>query len=209
MAITGQMLLFFIIIHVVGNTTIYFGQLNAYAEQLHTLSFLIWANRLALFVLFSLHVFFGIQLYLENRKAKPQVYTIKKSLSATFAGKNMMWTGVLIGVFVLYHLLHFTFQVINPEISASMNSDELGRPDVFRMVVLSFQNFLISMTYITALIGLLLHLTHGIQSSFQTLGLNNDRTLPIFIKTGSIAAVLIFIGYVSIPIIILIGILNS
>jgi succinate dehydrogenase / fumarate reductase cytochrome b subunit len=208
MAVTGQLLLLFVIIHVIGNSAIYFGRLNAYAENLHALSLLVWTNRFVLLVLFSLHIVFGIQLYLENRTANPLDYAFKKNLKATFAGKNMIWTGSLIGVFVLYHLLHFTFQVTNPEISASMNSDELGRPDVFRMVVFSFQNFIISITYVISLIALLLHLTHGIQSSFQTLGLNNDRTQPVITKAGSIAAVVLFISSVSIPIVILIGILR-
>jgi succinate dehydrogenase / fumarate reductase cytochrome b subunit len=209
MALTGQIMLLFVIIHMIGNATIYFSQLNAYAAQLHALSSLVWANRLVMLILFSLHVFIGINLYLENREAKPEPYAVKKSLRATFAGKTMIWTGLLIGVFVIYHLLHFTIQVTNPEISASMKSDELGRPDVFRMVVLSFQKFIISFIYIIAMSALLLHSTHGIQSSFQSVGLNNERTMPVIIKTGSILAYILFIGFVSIPIIIFIGLMKG
>lgn len=209
MAITGQLLLLFVIIHVIGNFTIYFGLLNDYAEHLHALSLLVWANRVVMLILFSLHVFIGITLYLENHAAKPDVYAVKKSLRATFSSKNMIWTGLLIGAFLIYHLLHFTIQVTNPEISAKMNLDAMGRPDVYRMVVRSFQNLIISSIYVLAMIALGFHLTHGIQSSFQTLGLNNERTLPVITRTGAITAFILFMGYISIPILIFIGIMKG
>jgi succinate dehydrogenase / fumarate reductase cytochrome b subunit len=148
-------------------------------------------------------------LTLENDKAKPRGYAVKKNLSATFAGKNMIWTGSIIGVFLVYHLLHFTVQVTNPEISAGRNLDAAGRPDVFHMLVLSFQRAFIASIYVGAMIALALHLVHGIQSFFQTLGLNNDRTFPVIIKSGTFAAVIIFLGYIAIPIIILVGILKG
>lgn len=159
MAITGLMMLLFVIIHAIGNSTIYFSWLNAYAEHLHALPPLVWIFRLILVTMFLLHAIYGIQLTLENRAAKPRAYAVRKDLSTTFASKNMIWTGLLIAAFLIYHLLHFTFQVTNPEISAGRNPDELGRPDVFRMVVLSFQNFFISSMYILAMIALALHLS--------------------------------------------------
>ena len=127
---------------------------------------------------------FSIKNYLENRTANPKQYAVQKSLSTTVAGKTMIWTGLVIGIFLIYHLLHFTVQVTHPEISAKMNMDSLGRPDVFTMVVLSFQNIFIAVVYVIAMIALALHLTHGIQSSFQTLGLNNDRAQPVYDKGG-------------------------
>lgn len=198
MAVTGQVMILFIIAHALGNFTIYLGWLNAYAEHLHDLPPLVWIYRVTMLTLFSLHVIIGVQLYFENRAAKPQTYAVKKSLRATFASKNMIWTGLVIGLFLIYHLLHFTIQVWNPEISAKMNFDAIGRPDVYRMVVLSFQKFFISFIYILAMIALVLHLTHSIQSSFQTLGLNNDRIQPVITKAGAIAAYILFIGYISI-----------
>jgi succinate dehydrogenase / fumarate reductase cytochrome b subunit len=120
----------------------------------------------------------------------------------------MIWTGLIIGVFLIYHLLQFTFQVTNPEISAIRHLDPLGRPDVYQMVVVGFRNAGILLVYVTALIALAFHLTHGIQSCFQTLGLNNDRTFPVVIKAGTLAAVLVFLGFVAIPIVIFVGILN-
>jgi succinate dehydrogenase / fumarate reductase cytochrome b subunit len=209
MAITGQLMVLFVIFHLLGNSTIYFSRLNAYAERLHALWPLLWPFRLFLFAMLSIHVFFGIKLYLENRSAKPQSYAVGKSLSATFASKNMIWTGLLIGAFLLYHLLHFTIQVINPVISASVSSDAMGRPDVFRMVVLSFKDIFISLIYLFAMIALALHLSHGMQSSFQTLGLNTEAALPVITKTGTIFAIVLFIGYISIPVVIFLGILKG
>jgi len=211
MAITGLMMLCFVIIHVLGNSSIYFGWLNAYAEHLHALLPLVWAFRLILLTVFLAHVFFGIQLTLENNSAKPSTYAVKTSLRATFASKNMIWTGVLTAVFLVYHLLHFTLHVTNPAISAGLggNVDALGRPDVFKMVVLSFKHVTIATVYIIAMVALALHLTHGAQSLFQTLGLNNDRSIEVFEKVGMIAAAFLFIGYVSIPIVVLVGILKS
>ncbi len=201
-------MLLFIIIHVLGNSTIYFGWLNAYAEHLHALPPLVWTYRIVMIGVFSLHFFFGIQLTLENQSAKPRSYAVRRSLSATFAGKNMIWTGLIIGAFLIYHLLHFTLQVTNPEMSASRHLDAMGRPDVFRMVVSSFQNFFISFAYCGAVAALALHLTHGTQSFFQTFGLNNDTTLPVIIKAGTLAAFILFLGYIAIPVTIFTGIVK-
>jgi succinate dehydrogenase / fumarate reductase cytochrome b subunit len=209
MAVSGQMMVLFLIMHVIGNSTIYFRLLNDYAEHLHSLYILVWANRLLMLAMLSIHVYFGIQLTLENNRAKPEPYALKKNLRATFASKNMIWTGLVIGTFLIYHLLHFTFQVTNPEIAASVNFDEMGRPDVTGMVLSSFQDLLISLIYVVAMGAVLLHLTHGIQSSFQTLGLNNERTIPVITRTGSLMAYVLFVGFVSIPIIILFGLMKG
>ena len=208
MAATGQLLVLFIILHVLGNSTIYFGWLNAYAAHLHALPPLLWSFRLVMIALFSLHLFFAIVLTLENSAARPQPYLVKKNLESTFAGRNMIWTGAVIGVFLFYHLLHFTFQVTNPAIAAVRHPDSLGRPDVFLMVARSFQNIGISTLYIVAVIALWLHLSHGIQSSFQTWGLNSDRSFPVVKGGSAAAAIILFIAYVAIPVVIVTGILK-
>jgi succinate dehydrogenase / fumarate reductase cytochrome b subunit len=209
MAVSGQLMLLFVIIHVIGNSTIYFGLLNDYAEHLHSLYVLVWTNRVLMFTVLTIHVYFGIQLTLENWRSKPEAYAVKKNLRATRASKNMIWTGLVIGAFLIYHLLHFTFQVTNPEIAASVNFDSMGRPDVTGMVLSSFKDLVVSLIYVVAMGALLLHLTHGIQSSFQTLGLNNERTIPVIARTGSLMAYVLFIGFVSIPIIILFGLMKG
>lgn len=208
MAITGQMMLLFVIAHVLGNSSLFFSDLNTYAAAIHAMPLLLWLFRVFMAAVLVIHVYLGIVLTLENWRGKPQSSVVTNHLSATFAGRNMIWTGSLIGGFLVYHLLHFTFQIIDPAISAINNTDALGRPDVLMMVVRSFQDTGISLLYVTSLAGLLLHLTHGIQSSLQTLGLNNDRSLPTVVKAGTTAAVIIFFGYAAIPISILMGILK-
>lgn len=171
--------------------------------------FLSGGGRAVLVAAFALHMWYGTMLKLENHSAKPQEYALAHYLNATFAGRNMIWTGVFIFTFLIYHLLHFTFQVTDPSIAADTHPDNLGRPDVFMMVARSFQHIDISLFYMVSLVALLLHLYHGIQSSFQTWGMNNDRTLPVIKKTGTIASVLLFIWYSAIPVAIVVGILKG
>lgn len=210
MAVTGVMLFCFVLIHLAGNTTIFAGLINAYGERLHALPSVVWAFRAVIFAVFAIHVYFGIVLTLENNAARPQAYEVKKSLRATFAGRNMIWTGGLIALFLVYHLLHFTLNVTNPELGAGIagNVDKLGRPDVFKMVVLSFKQIPISTIYIGSMIVLGLHLIHGVQSFLQTLGIAGDRSLPVFEKLSTVVSVVIAVVYASIPVVVLIGILN-
>ncbi len=210
MAVSGFSMLAFVVVHLLGNTSMYAGPdgMNAYAQLLHRFPLLIWVFRLILLAMFYAHVFYGIALTLENRAAKPQTYKVKKNIRATFAGKNMIWTGVLIGLFLVYHLLHFTFQVTDPGISASRHLDALGRPDVFMMVVLSFRKLAVSLVYVGAMAALGLHLGHAIQSLLQTMGLNNDTTLPLFVGGGILVAILISLGFAAFPIGIFTGILK-
>ncbi len=208
-AVTGQFMILFIIVHVLGNSTIFFGGLNAYAEKLHSLSLLVWKTRIFMSIILAVHIFFSIQLTLENWQAKPGSYAVTKTLRSTVASRNMIWTGAVIGTFLVFHLLHFTFQVINPSFAAGANMDALGRPDVTFMVISGFQHFVSSFIYIAAMIALALHLFHGIQSSFQTLGLNGERAMPFVTRAGSFAAIILFLGYIAIPVIILLGLLKG
>jgi succinate dehydrogenase / fumarate reductase cytochrome b subunit len=203
MALTGQVLVIFIIFHIVGNSSIFFHKLNAYVAALYTLPVFVWGGRIVLAAAFVLHSWFGTVLKLENYAAKPWSYAVTSYRQATFEGRYQIWTGAVIAAFLVYHLLQFTFQVTNPGIAADTHPDALGRPDVFMMVVTSFRDFGISLLYVVSLVALGLHLLHGIQSSFQTWGLNNERTLPVIERTGFVASVVLFIWYVAIPVSIL------
>jgi len=207
MSVSGLVMLGFVVLHLLGNAAIFSGpgSINTYAKTLHGLGPVVWAFRLTLLVMFGLHVFYGIQLTLQNRDAKPEAYAVSKNIQSTFAGRNIIWTGLLVAAFLVFHLLHFTLQVIDPQLSAFRNSDFLGRPDVYFMVVSAFRKLLVALSYIFAMGVLGLHLMHGIQSAPQTLGLNNERTLPVSIKAGIAAALLIFLGYTIIPISVLAG----
>lgn len=208
MAVTGQIMLLYVILHVLGNSTIYVSGLNAYAAALQAFPPFIWTVRAFMLAAMALHVYLGVVLTFENRRALQQPYVVKKNLASTFAGRNMIWTGSAIGAFLVYHILHFTAQVIDPSTAAANNPDSLGRPDVLLMVVQAFTHAGMATLYVAVMIALLLHLFHGIPSSFQTWGLNSERAFPYIQQGGYAAAVLLFLGYAAIPIVIAAGILK-
>jgi len=210
MALTGMLLAGFVTIHLLGNLSIFAGSaaLNAYAAQLAGLGPLVWVFRLGLLALFVLHIYLGIQLTMENRAAKPEGYAVNKTLRTSFAAKTMIVTGVVLLAFVIYHLFHFTFQTINPEFAAKANMSAKGLPDVFSMVIHGFQSIGATGLYVIGMVALLLHLTHGIASSFQSLGLNNGKTQEGVEKIGKGVAALFFLGYVAIPVLIFVGLVH-
>jgi succinate dehydrogenase / fumarate reductase cytochrome b subunit len=207
MALTGIFMVLFAVVHLLGNSSIFAGQngINAYAEHLHSLGPLVWVFRLGMLALLLVHVVFGIQLTLENSAATPQDYAIVKHVRATLSSKNMIWTGLLIAVFIIYHLLHFTVRATPGLV---MGVDAQQRFDVFTMVVSSFSGPLNVLVYVAAMVVLFLHLFHGIQSFFQTMGWSNSCTLPAITKAGRLVAAVLLIGYVSIPVVIMAGILK-
>jgi len=205
-AVTGLLMVLFLVVHLLGNATIFAGPdgINAYAEKLHGLGPFVWAFRLVMLVLLALHAIFAVLLTLENRAANPGKYAVKRMLKATFAGETMIWTGLLLLAFLVYHLLQFTVR-ITPDIV--LGNDAKNRVDVFTMVLTSFRITPISLVYVAAMVTLFLHLSHGIQSIFQSIGLNNDKTMPQFGLLGNLASALFLIGYSAIPVLILAGIL--
>ena len=212
MAITGQAMVLFAVVHLLGNSSIFGwlpGGINAYAHHLHSMPApIIIGFRLGLLVFACVHIWFGIQLTIENRGGRPQQYAVKSTQKATFASENMIWTGSLLVAFILYHLLHFTFQVVSPETAALSHPDILGNPDVLGMVVAAFQNIFITLIYAGAMVVLFLHLSHGIQSFFQSLGWSNDRVQPLITKAGTLVALALFLGYAAVPLTILLRILK-
>jgi succinate dehydrogenase / fumarate reductase cytochrome b subunit len=212
MAITGQCMVLFAVIHLLGNSSIFGwlpGGINAYAHHLHSMPApVIISFRLGLLAFVSVHIWYGIQLTIENRGGRPQQYAVKSVQKATFASENMIWTGVLLVAFILYHLLHFTFQVVSPETAALSHPDSLGNPNVLGMVVSAFQNMFVTVIYSGAMVVLFLHLSHGIQSFFQTMGWSNDRVQPFITKAGTLAALALFLGYAAVPLTILLRILK-
>ena len=209
MAITGQLMILFVLVHLIGNTTIFewlHGGINAYAEHLHSLPPLVWAFRLFMLAAVSIHIWYGIQLTLENREGRPKQYAVKSTQKVSFASENMIWSGVLILAFLVYHLLQFTMKALP---GMTLITDAAGTVNVFTMVVSAFQNFFTCFIYVGAMVALFLHLTHGIQSSSQTIGCSNDRTLPVVIKAGSLVALVLFLGYIAVPLSIYVGILKG
>ena len=205
-AVTGLFMVLFVVVHLLGNSTIFVGPdgINAYAEKLHGLGPFVWAFRLVMLCLLGLHVIFAVLLTLENRAANPDKYAVKKMLKANFASETMIWTGLLLLAFLVYHLMQFTARV-TPDIV--LGNDAKNRVDVFTMVFTSFRITPIALVYVAAMVTLFLHLSHGIQSIFQSIGLNNDKTMPQFSVLGKVLSAIFLVGYSAIPVLILVGIL--
>ncbi len=208
MGATGLFMLLFVLAHLLGNSSIFAGReaLNAYAEHLHALGPLVWIARIVMGTMLAVHLFFGIILTMENSDANPTKYAVNKTLKANFFSQTMIWTGLLILGFLAFHLAQFTLR-ITPDITAEAAAKKPG--DVFTMVVTSFNYLAIFGVYVGAMVALFCHLTHGIQSIFQSLGLSNKCTLPKVTSFGKVLATLLLLGYCAIPVAIITGILTK
>ena len=208
MAISGLMLMGFVFAHLLGNLSIFLGPhaINSYALALKNLGELLWVARIVLLGALIAHVITAIKLVKENRSARPIGYRHKDDIQASYAAKTMMMSGVIVAAFIIYHLLHFTFLTINPEFAGLKTAE--GHHDVYSMVIMGFREIPVSVSYIIAIALLSLHLSHGFSSLFQSLGLSS-KSLQKNLKCAARAiAILIFIGYTSIPVSVLVGILR-
>jgi succinate dehydrogenase cytochrome b subunit len=208
-AITGVILIFFVIGHLLGNLQIFLGPdwINGYSQHLRDLGPLLWAIRLFLLAAVVIHIWVTIQLAIENRRARPERYMDRQYAKATFASRHMVVSGLIVLAFIIYHIAHFTVRVTDLRF-ALLKMDPLGHYDVYSMMVYGFQNYYVSAFYVLGLFLLALHLTHGSSSFFQSLGLNDKKLTPRFALGGRIFAWLLFIGYTSIPVAILTGVVK-
>lgn len=208
MAVTGLVLLLFVIGHMLGNLQVYAGpaQLNGYAKKLRDMGPLLWIVRAGLLAAFVLHVVSAFRLDRLNRAARPVPYRTAEPQVTTYAARTMLWSGLVVGAFVVYHLLHFTFGVTNPE-HAALRTPE-GLHDVYGMVVRGFSLWPVSLAYVAAQALLALHLSHGASSAFQTLGTTHPRLAFLKGGFGPVVAIVIFLGNVSIPLAVLAGIVR-
>ena len=205
MAGTGLVLVLFLLGHMIGNLQMHIGQekMNVYAETLQNLGGLLWIIRAALLLFLVLHVIASIRLKALNLSARPEPYAFKNTVKATLASRTMIWTGVMIFLFVTYHLLHFTVKATNPQYGGLF--DATGRHDVYSMVVIGYQNIAISVVYILSMLMLGFHLIHAIESTFQTLGINHPKYNPFIHGLSVTLSLVIVIGFVSIPVGVLFG----
>jgi succinate dehydrogenase / fumarate reductase, cytochrome b subunit len=205
MGVTGLVLLGFIIAHLLGNLTIFAGPdaMNDYAVKLRDFGPLLWIMRLIVLGAVLLHIGASLRIVALNRAARPVRYQVFKPRTTPYYARAMAWTGLIIFAFVVFHLLHLTFGAVYPEHYAL--EDAQGRHDVYSMTVLGFQNVLVSASYIVAVGLLALHLAHGIGSLFQSLGLRHPKYTPKIETGGHWLAALLFIGYASIPLSVLLG----
>jgi succinate dehydrogenase / fumarate reductase cytochrome b subunit len=208
-AITGIILILFVIGHLLGNLQIFLGPdwINGYSQHLRDLGVLLWLIRAFLLITVLLHIYFTVLLAIENRRARRANYQERSYVKATFASRHMVVSGVVVFAFIVFHLLHFTGRQFNPRF-ALLKTDPLNHYDVYSMMVYGFQNAYISAFYIVGLFLLTLHLTHGSSSFFQSLGLTKQKLMPRLAVGGRIFAWLLFIGYAAIPVAILLGLVQ-
>ncbi len=213
MALTGFILIGFVVAHMIGNLEIFRGEehLNAYALFLREVGApifargqVLWILRIVLLVSVVLHMVAAYQLTHMSQASRPVRYAHRRVLHGatgvpSYAARTMRWGGIIIFFFVIYHLLHFTTGTVHPG---------FNHENVYRNVVSGFQVWYVSAFYIVAMVALGLHLDHGIWSMFQTLGLNNRRVNSIIRGFAMFSAAAVVLGNISIPIAVLTGFLE-
>jgi len=210
MAVTGAILLLYVLAHMVGNLQVFSGpdQLNGYAAFLKGLGPLLWILRIGLLAVLVVHVWAAILVVRRNRAARPVAYQKKEDLVTSYAARTMMWSGVLVLAFVIYHLLHFTLGVYDPA-GVFEGRDAEGRPDVYRMVIAGFQHVPTAIAYVVAQVILCVHIHHGASSLVQSLGLRGARSRRWTDLLGPGLAGLILLGNLSMPLAVVTGLIGD
>jgi succinate dehydrogenase cytochrome b subunit len=200
MAITGLILFGFVIGHMLGNLQVFMGanQMNAYAAMLKANATLLWGVRIVLLVAVILHIVAAVQLTRMSQRSRPEGYHYKDVIQADYAARTMRWSGPIIAVFVIYHLLHFTTGSVHPRFDVH---------DVYRNVISGFRVWPVSLFYIIAMVALAFHLWHGVWSMFQTLGLITPKSDKMIHRLAAIATLALVIGFISIPMAVLAGLI--
>lgn len=216
-AVTGLAMVLFLAGHLTGNLLIYVGReaFNDYAEMLHNAGHgaLIWVARIGLLVAVALHVWATVLLTRENKAARAQEYEYKATIQATKSSRLMIVSGLTILAFIVFHILHFTVKagsnfgdmVDMPHLAETGQT----RHDAYGMVIAGFSpgilTFLAVVFYITAMAMLCSHLSHGVASMFQTLGLRSKKASDLIHKISVGYAVVIWVGFISVPLSIFLG----
>jgi len=205
MAVTGLLMLLFLLVHMLGNLKIFFGpaDFDHYAAWLRRIgepvlhgAWYLWAQRFVLLVALGLHITAAAQLSRRDLKARPVKYASGQRAKASFATHTMRYGGIVLGLFIVWHILDLTAGVLNPDFQ---------KDRAYHNVYVDFQHWWINLIYIVAMVMLGLHINHGFWSASQTLGINSPRRDKAIKATGSTLAVLITVGFVMVPIGVMTG----
>jgi succinate dehydrogenase / fumarate reductase cytochrome b subunit len=201
MAVTGIVLFLYVLLHLAGNLQVFAGpeRINRYARLLHAAPQLLWAARIVLLAAVLVHVVAGIQLQLASRVARPVPYATYRPADSSVASRTMIWSGLLILAFVVYHVLDLTVGVANPSFTEG---------DVYHNVLATFGRAVGALAYVIAMVGLGFHLWHGLYSMFQSLGVSNRRFTPTAQRFAAVVAVVLTLGFASIPVAVFLGVLR-
>lgn len=203
MALTGLVLAGFVLGHMTGNLLMFKGPaaINAYAKWLHDNTGLLWGARVVLLASAFAHVWAGVLLTLENRAARSGGPAVDATRRAGLGSRTMPYSGVVILGFLIFHLLHFTLKAV------ALGDVSYGE-DVYKMVVAGFSCKTVAVFYIISMLLLCLHLSHGVSSVFQTLGLRNERWRGRLDVLALAYAWIVALGFISIPLAVLTGCLK-
>ena len=209
MALSGIALFGFVVVHMVGNFKVFLGEtdLNHYAEWLRDLgepafprTVVLWGMRIGLIAAVGIHILAAAQLTAMNRKARPVRYQSHRDyVAASFASRTMRWTGIIVALFVVFHLMDLTWGTANPD---------FVRGEVYDNLFNSFEREPVAVAYIVAMLALGLHLFHGLWSMFQSLGLNNPRWNSWRRAFAVTFAVIVTVGNVSMPLLVTTGVVT-
>lgn len=211
MAATGLVLFLFVVGHLIGNLQFFLPPeaINRYGHFLQSNLELLWPVRIVLLAMIVLHVWSAISLSLENQAARPVPYAIPARFGSSLASRTMLVSGLIAAAFILYHLLHFTVVVEAvsgaPVPLAALKDPLTGHHDVYAMMVAGFSVWYVSLFYLVGVGLLCFHLSHGFGAMFQSLGLRDPGYSPAILKASQIIAVVLFLGYASIPTAVLLG----
>jgi succinate dehydrogenase / fumarate reductase cytochrome b subunit len=208
MALTGLIGIGFVIGHMIGNLMVFFGRddFNHYAEFLREVGeplvprmTLLWVIRLVLLGAVALHILAAYQLTRMDWAGRPVGYTRKKDVQATFASRTMRWGGVIVVLFLLYHIADLTLGVVHPNFIPG---------DAYHNFVTSFQVWWVTLFYVVAVVVLGFHIYHGFWSLFQTLGLNSRTYNRLLRGLALLIALVLTVGFVAGPLGVLFGIVS-
>lgn len=210
MAVTGLIGVGFVILHMAGNLQVFIGsaKLNAYGAMLHgPLAELTGLLRIVLIVSVVLHVTMAVQLTRISAAARPIEYQRRQPQAATLASRTMKWGGVLLLVFIVVHILHFTTETIDPGGWRGM-TDAQGNRDVYGNIIASFRIWWVAAFYIVSMMALGLHLFHGAWSSVRTLGYAKSSAHPLHRRIALAVAVIVWLGFTLVPVGVIAGIVR-
>ena len=196
MAVTGLILFGFLIVHMLGNLQVFLGRdvMNHYAETLHGNPALLWTVRTILLISVALHIWASIQLSIIKKDARPVSYVKRANVGSSWASRSMMLSGPIIVAFVVFHLLHLTTGTIHPQFVELHAYENL----VTGFLVVPF-----ALVYIVVMILIGFHLSHGVWSMFQSMGMSHPRYTPLIKRFASIFSWILVAGFISIPVAVL------
>lgn len=200
-AVTGFIGAVYVLTHMLGNLQVFLGPqtLNAYAALLKSNQELLWGARLILLAAVAVHIVASYQLARISHRARPIRYELWRPAESTYASRTMRWSGPVVGVFIVYHLLHLTTGTLHPDF----------RPgDVYHNVITGFRVWYVAIFYVFAMAALGLHLYHGAWSMFQSSGLDHPKFNQWVRKAATVLTAATILGFVSIPIAVLLGFLR-